>query len=180
MSSDYYLYGRDTSELIHLDQGRGADWMDWSVEQFGGPVILLYLLRPGEKFKISYLYSEHLKLLYSRFAEANPLGVEIGKNSWYERKYPLVDFPENEGKGKIAEKPCVILSMTDEDAGYPHLKKYLPEIFDEEVVAKMTVDPWLDVHLLGEAISKGIIKENPVCSPRWTSDWLNYCDNLRR
>ncbi|MET3494694.1 hypothetical protein [Variovorax boronicumulans] len=179
MSSDYYLYGRDTLELIYLDQGRGDDWMDWSAERFGGPVMLLNLLSPGEDSKIVYLYPEHLKKLYSRFAGANPSGVEIGKNSWYERKYPLADFLNHEGETRHARSPYVNLSMTDEEAGYPHLKKYLPEIFDKEIVAKMATDPWLDMRLLGEAIGKGLVKPNPHCSPRWTVDWQNYCDDLR-
>lgn len=179
MSSDYYLYGRDTLELIHLDQGRGDDWINWGVDQFGGPVILLNLLSPGKHFKIVYLYPEHLKNLYSRFAEANPSGVEIGKNNWYESKYPLAGSLNNEDVTPFTGNLYVNLSMTDEDAGYPHLKKYLPEIYDERIISKMAADPWLDVRLLGEAIIKGIVTPDSHCSARWTSDWQNYCNGLK-
>jgi hypothetical protein len=72
----------------------------------------------------------------------------------------------------------VNLTFTNEDAGYPHLKKYLPEIFDGKVIEKMASNPWLDVHLLGRAIAKKIVPSTLEFSPRWSHEWKKYADEM--
>jgi hypothetical protein len=87
MSNEYSLFGCDTLEVINLDSGRGDFWIEWSLEQFAGPTVLLNLLDVNKKFKVLYIYPKHLKMLYLRFKDANPSGVETGNNSWYDADY---------------------------------------------------------------------------------------------
>src|SRR5947209_167576 len=72
------FFGLSTHEVLTLDQGRGDCGRNWNIEDFAGPTILLNILKPQLGFAPSYLYPEHLKLLYSRFREANPAGARIG------------------------------------------------------------------------------------------------------
>lgn len=174
MSIDINLFGRDTFEVISLDQARGDFWLNWQLLQFGGPNVLLNILDEGEKFKVLNLYPEHLSLLYARFKKMNPSGVEVGPNTWYEEKYP---YPE--AKDLL---PSTLfypnLTLTNEEAGYPYLKKYLPEIFEKEMIKKMSDDPWLDNHLLGDAIKEGFVRKNMESHPRWSPEWRIYCNQL--
>ncbi|MBV8658816.1 MAG: hypothetical protein JO142_13410 [Burkholderiales bacterium] len=71
------------------------------------------------------------------------------------------------------------VTMHGEDSGLPLLRKYLPEIYDGQILQAMANDPWLDRDLLGDAIRSGhfstIYEDRWSTHPRWLPEWRSYC-----
>lgn len=171
------MLGLDTLERIGVDYGRGDAFDNLPFELRCGPKVSPYYL--GKKSdKTLYLYPEHLKLLYDRFKAANPRGVILVAGDGFD-DYAPPGYTEKELE-KLEEdrKIFVSLFLTDESLGYPHARKYLPEMFAPGMMEKMTADPWLDVDLLGKAIKEGAVPDGPGDSSRWSPEWRAYCDRL--
>jgi hypothetical protein len=168
------MFGLDTLEAISISE----DWRaKLPLEFYAGPKIWpSYLGKDSDK--TLFLYPEHLKLLYERFRIANPKGVVFGPaNSFDEYAPPGLSEDELnrlEADRKIFVKPF----STDWDRGYPHARKYLPELFEPTVINKMDADPWLNVHLLGQAEREGIVPRELGDLARWSPEWRAYCDRL--
>ena len=81
-------------------------------------------------------------------------------------------------KLQAERKIFVNLFLTDPEAGYPHARKYLPELFEPGMIDKMAADPWLNVRLLGEARKKRIVATASGDAARWSPEWRAYCDRL--
>jgi hypothetical protein len=178
MSNAHYLIGLDTLEVLGVGTGRGKDFDAMPLEHREGPKIFSYFFGffPGP---VLYLYPEQLQLLYKRFKEANPSGIVSGTGDLFYRQYAPghltnqeIENLENEGK--------IFVHLFDEEEPhpYPHLKKYLPELFEPGIVEKMRSDPWLHVHLLGQAIREGAVPNGPGETSRWSPEWRAYCDRL--
>ena len=168
------IFGIDTLETITIDDdGRRTP----PLETCGGPKIWLCDLGVSSE-KLLYLYPEHLKLLYERFKAANPKGVILGPENSFDEYAPPglseAELNELEEEGRI----FVDLFHSDSEQGYPHARKYLPELFEPGVIDKMAADPWLDAHLLGRAIREGAAPAELGDSVRWSPEWRAYCDRL--
>ena len=176
MSFPINLFGLTTLEVLTVDQGRGDFWEGWSIDSFSGPTILLNVLRPRLAFEPRYLYPEHLRLLYSRFGDANPAGTEIGAGDQFFGKGLAHDLNSVREEEVAADSQSFVnLTFSDEDDGYPHLRRYLPEIFEDTEIDRMAGDPWLNVRLLGQALREGAVPKSDKCSPRWSTEWREYC-----
>lgn len=178
-SLNFVLFGKNTLEEVEL--GYGALYRErWMLEQHAGPR-LMYGELGGKSPKVGYLYPAHLGLLYERFGRANPDGllmdVDDRIEAQYEREHGLTRQQADELTAQ--RRLFVTLTNTDEDLGYPHLKRYLPEIFLPEVVAAMEGDPWLDANLLVRAIGRGEVPDSRERHPRWSPEWRMYCDRLK-
>lgn len=171
------MLGLDTLELIGVDYGRGKSFENLPFEMRPGPKIWLCDL--GIKSdKLLYLYPEHLNLLYERFKAANPKGVVFGPDD-FEEDYAPAGYSKKElDKLEEDRKIFVNLFLTDENQGYPHARKYLPELFEPETLCKMAADPWLNVDLLGQAEKEAKVPFAPGESSRWSPEWRAYCDRL--
>ncbi len=171
----FVLFGKDTLEEIGVSYG-GLYRESWSLQQHPGPSLLAKALG-GRQDRSCYLYPQHLELLYARFGQANPGGVELGSDSLIEHKYSQGMSPDIVEQLYEKRKMFVALESTDEDLGYPHLKPYLPEIFAPEMVAIMQADPWLNARLLVQAIAQGDVPDRRDFHPRWSQEWRSYCDD---
>jgi hypothetical protein len=168
------ICGLDTLETITIeDDGRKA----LPLELCGGPKVWPSAFgRDGGK--TLYLYPEHLKLLYERFKNANPKGVVLGPENSFD-EYAPPELTEKELERLEAERKIFVdLFLTDEDRGYPHARRYLPELFEPETIDKMASDPWLNAHLLGKAVREGTVPSRWETSDRWSPEWRAYCDRL--
>jgi hypothetical protein len=171
----WVMLGLDTLETIVVeDDGR----QKLPLELCGGPKIWSTCLG-APIHKTLYLYPEQLNLLYARFKAANPKGVVLGpENSFGDYAGPGLsrhELNKLEEEGKI----FVDLFLTDEEEGYPHARKYLPELFAPGVIDRMVADPWLDYFLLLEAIEEGAVPSRWGTSDRWSPEWRAYCDRLQ-
>jgi hypothetical protein len=172
----FVLFGKDTLEMIGVSHG-GAHRAKWSLQQHPGPYVSTYCLlgRDGGS-PVRYLYPQHLELLYERFGQANPSGVELddqdeidnGLNRTLGRQ--VVDRMMEE-RGAF-----LMIEHFEEQLRYPKLRPYLPEIFEPEMVQRMEADPWLDVALLDEALRQGHVPHRRDYDPRWSPEWRAYCD----
>jgi hypothetical protein len=178
MSNAHYMIGLDTLEVLGVGTGRGKEFDAMSLDQREGPKISSYYFgfQPG---RVLYLYPEQLDLLYKRFTAANPSGVVAGTGDLFYREYApknlsqeAIENMENQGK--------IFVHLFDEypPHPYPYVRKYLPELFEPGVVEKMHRDPWLNVHLLGQAVKEGFVPDGPGETSRWFPEWRAYCDRL--
>lgn len=175
----FTLFGRDTLEMIDVSYG-GAYRARWNLEQHPGPKLLpTALLGVNRVSSDRYLYPQHLELLYGRFYKANPGGVELADEDEIHARYVRAMGDEAIVRLMEARQMFVTLDNTDEDLGYPHLRPYLPEVFEPETVRRMEDDPWLDVRLLGEAMKAGHVPDRRDYHPRWSPEWRVYCDRMR-
>jgi hypothetical protein len=168
------MFGRNTFETIMIDDdGRTIR----PIETCGGPKIWACWLGMVSD-KLLYHYPEHLRLLYDRFSKANPTGVVLGPEFSFDEYAPAglteAELNKLEEEGKI----FVNIFLRDEEQGYPHVRKYLPELFEPGMIEKMAADPWLDVRLLGRAQEEGHVPLLPGESDRWSPEWRAYCDRL--
>ncbi len=167
------MLGLDTLETIDVGEGRS----ELPLEMRAGPKVWHCELG-GDSNKLFYLYPEHLKLLYDRFKQANPKGVVFGPENSFDEYAPPGLTKREMDKLQEDRKIFVSLFLTDEGSGYPHARKYLPELFEPGTIDKMAADPWLNVHLLGEAIKTGDVPAGSGDSSRWSPEWRAYCDRL--
>ena len=168
------MFGRDTFEIVTIDDdGRRVP----PLETCGGPKIWSSDLG-ASSHKLLYLYPEHLKLLYDRFKAANPKGVVIGPENSFDEYAPPGRTEAELNKLEEERKIFVDLFLTDEEQGYPHARKYLPELFEPGMIDKMAADPWLNVRLLGQAVKEDAVPAGPGKSNRWSPEWRAYCDNV--
>jgi hypothetical protein len=171
------MLGLNTSERIGIDYGGGKDFENAPFEGHPGPKIWLSDLGE-ESDKILYLYPEHLKLLYERFKAANPKGVIFGAQDFFDDYAPAGYSKKELDRLEEERKIFVDLFKTDASKGYPHARKYLPELFEPETIGTMAADPWLNVDLLGEAEKEGKVPLARGESSRWSLEWRAYCDRL--
>ncbi|MBW8832302.1 MAG: hypothetical protein JF606_23420 [Burkholderiales bacterium] len=166
----FNLFGKDTYELLPV--GYGLREMDsWPLEAHSGPLLWLSLLG-GEGRKIVYLPQDLLKLLYERFIAANPSGTSIDINDMAIAKFAPQNLTEKELNELINEgKLFLDIVNSEEDEGYPHLKKYLPELNSPEVIAAMGRDRSIDRDLLSKALANGAVPDTKTMDPRWTAEW---------
>jgi hypothetical protein len=174
------LFGKSTFEILPISQGTRYR-LDWALDKHPGPVIHWRDL--GRKSRdASYLYRRDLDLLYARFRQHNPLGVSIEINDMYENYAPQGLSEEQIDELYEQRKIFVNLIYTDDEKGYPHLRRYLPELFETDLLDRMEQDPWLDRNLLTEAVYKGHVPsrlEDTIAEdPRWTKEWRLYCDHV--
>jgi hypothetical protein len=171
------LLGLDTLERIGIDYGRGDAYDALPFELRPGPKITPYYLGrpPG---KLLFLYPEHLKLVYDRLRAANPKGVVLVAGEGFEKYAPPGLTKKELDKLEEERKIFVDPFMTDATLGYPHARKYLPELFEPGMIDRMAADPWLDILLLGKAIKEGAVPDGPSESSRWSPEWRAYCDRL--
>jgi hypothetical protein len=175
MSYTFKLYGKTTAEILPINYARGEFKIDWPLENHPGPTLMSNLIGDDIDMRPLYLYPEHLSLLYSRFTDANPDGVEVGVEFWYENKYGCLQI-ENDSEQYVHDSGAnfVDLIYNEEEIGFPRLKRYLPEIFDRNVIKKMLEDKWLDAYQLGKAINEGAVPFLIDKDSRWSPEWLAY------
>lgn len=172
------MLGLDTLEMISIDYGKGEAFENLPFELRPGPTI-----DPADfgkrSFKMLFLYPEHLSLLYRRFKEANPKGVIFIASDDDLTPFAPPGLAKKE-LDKLEEERKIFVSLfsTDASSGYPHVRRYLPELFEPGVIEKMAADPWLDSHLLAAAIEEGIVPRTAGESARWSPEWRTYCDKL--
>jgi len=172
----FVLFGKDTLKTIDVSYG-GPYRSKWNLEQHPGPEVRpCYLLGQQGTGPFYYLYPEHLELLYERFRRDNPSGVELMDDNEIDLRYAKGLDPETYDRLLDERKIFVGLDSTDEELGYPHLRPYLPEIFEPEMVRRMEADPWLDAWLLQAAIAKGQVPDRRDYHPRWSPEWRAYCE----
>lgn len=190
----FCLYGKNSKEEIPIGYGPRL-MVHWSLPFFPGPTVWANFLGHPER-KLVFLPPDLLELLYSRFGAANPDGIVIGELGELEARFSPEGKTALEIEGLYeARKLFVSLTLTDEEQGYPHLRRYLPEVFDQPRLLEMVADPWLDVQLLdavaptlplgdeagGEADAHGYRPVSPQGrSERWWPQWRTYCDELER
>lgn len=171
--NSYELFGPDTMEIITAGEGKG----DYSFDERGGPEIWsgVFGLNPG---KLLYLYPDHLKLLYDRFATANPSGLLEGWAGTFDDYLPPGMTKEERDRLEDEGELFVDIFPACEETDYPRARKYLPELFEPGVIEKMAADPWLDATLLGKAIREGAVPARLCDAARWSPEWRAYCDRL--
>jgi hypothetical protein len=169
----FEMFGLDTFESIHLSDARG----EMPLELRPGPKVW-HCDFGGDSDKLLYLYPEHLSLLYERFRAANPKGIVFGPEGSFDDYAPSDLSREELEKLREERKIFVSLFLTDEDLGYPHARKYLPELFEPGMIDKMVADPWLNVRLLGKAEKEGAVPSASGDAARWSPEWRAYCDRL--
>jgi hypothetical protein len=171
------MIGLNTLERISVDYGRGDafDRLPWDLR--AGPTIW-HSDMGGDSDKVLFLYPDHLKLLYDRFEKANPKGVALVAGDGFDAYAPPGHTIKELDKLEEERKIFVNLFMTDAALGYPHARKYLPELFEPGLIDQMAADPWLNVKLLGKAIKEGHVPDEPGNSSRWSPEWRAYCDRL--
>lgn len=178
MSYMFNLLGLDTFDILGVGYGRGEEFDAMPLQKREGPKIWsrFFGVNPS---KVLYLYPEQLELLYKRFAAANPSGVRPGAGDRFYRDFAPKHLSPAE-VARLEDEGKIFVHVFDEGMqyGYPHVRKYLPELFDPGVVDKMHSDPWLQVHLLGQAIQAGEVPERPGAASRWSPEWRAYCDRL--
>jgi hypothetical protein len=173
------MLGLDTLEMISVDYGKGEAFENLPFELRPGPTIdpTDFGKRP---FKMLFLYPEHLDLLYRRFKQANPKGIVfIASDDDFTPFAPPGLTKKELDKLEEERKIFVNIFSTDASLGCPHVRKYLPELFEPGTIEEMAADPWLDSHLLATALEKGIVPRNPGESSRWSSEWRAYCNDLK-
>lgn len=182
MSISYEYFGVDTLTSILVGDGRGA-WRRWSLMDHEGPMFDLQYLGYG-KSKVVYLPPAMLATLYDRFKSANPGGVDLHSDCSEGEAIALKRFREEE-LDLLFDQRKVLLSINGEPlAGYPHMRPYLPELFERETMELLASDPWLDAGLLRHAerlgaAGGGIPPDLWVDrSSRWSPEWRAYCDRL--
>lgn len=178
----FEVFGKNTLEVIPVGDG-SLYRRKWLLRQHPGPRLNLKLLG-GHRCKMVYLYKEHLEILYARFALENPAGFAIELDGAYEEKWlPAGVSPRDIDALYDKREIFVNLIYTDDDLGYPHLKRYLPEIFDASVVSAMGEDPWLDADMLYKAIGKGVLgsksEDGLPQHLRWSEEWRAYCRSYK-
>lgn len=149
-----------------------------------GPIIRLdYVGYPRERYV--YLPPDLLELLYKRFEKANPSGVAVvaGDEDLLiaRRRY------SDEELDALYEQRKAFVTINVEEAwmGYPHMRTFLPELYDPNVQERLANDPWLDCRLLRSAEKlgpfNGGIPDNLWVdrSSRWSPEWRAYCDALQ-
>lgn len=185
------LYGHDTTERISVGYGP-RPMRYWDLQRFPGPSLWTDCLGQAERRRI-LLPPDLLELLYGRFRAANPSGMSIGELNELEERFAQGMTPAQRDELYEQRKFFVDITGTDEEQGYPHLRRYLPEVFDRDRVRRMAADPWLDADLLGTVASTlplgtevgGEVNADGyrVVSPqgrseRWWPQWRAYCDAL--
>jgi hypothetical protein len=178
MSYMHNLLGLDTLEILGVGYGRGEEFDAMPLEQREGPKIWSNIF--GEQTgEVLYLYPEQLGLLYKRFAVANPTGIVAGSGDKFYGAYAPKQFMPDQVR-RMEDEAKIFVHIFHEQAkhGYPHVRKYLPELFEPGVVEKKHRDPWLHVHLLGQAIWEGAVPDGPGETSRWSPEWRAYCDKL--
>lgn len=178
MGNTHNLVGLDTFEILGVGDGRGKEFDVMPLEQREGPKVSSYYFgdRPGHTL---YLYPEQLKLLYDRFREANPTGVVSGTGDFSYRQFAPKHLGQEEVKS-LEDEGKLFVHIFDPDARkpYPQVRRYLPELFEPGLIDKMHRDPWLHVHLLGQAVREGAVPTGAGESNRWFPEWRAYCDKL--
>lgn len=188
---DFCLYGHDTKEEVSI--GYGPQVMrQWSLEKFPGPYFFTDWLGLPER-KLIFLPPDILQLLYARFRAANPSGVSIAEISELEGRFaPDLTVSQCD---ELYDQRKLFVGIADTDAaqGYPHLRRYMPELFDLQQLEVLATDPWLDAELLAKVAptlrpdgEAGGVSEQGyrIISPqgrseRWWPQWRAYCDALR-
>lgn len=187
----FCLYGRDTAQSIWIGSGPSV-MIHWGLQDFPGPTLQAQWIGYAEK-KSVFLPQDLLLLLYERFRSKNPGGVSIAYMSELEERFaPSLSSQECEMLYE-QRKMFVDLILTDEGRGYPHLRSYLPEVFERQRLQEIALDPWLDANLLavvaptlspdGESINGLTTDLDRLVSPegrseRWWPQWRAYCDAL--
>ncbi|ARN82181.1 hypothetical protein [Methylocystis bryophila] len=178
MSHMFNLLGLDTFDILGVGYGGGREFEAMPLAQREGPKIWsrFFGVRPS---RVLYLSPEQLDLLYNRFAAANPKGVVSGAGDDFYRAF-APDHLTRQEVDRLEDEGKIFIHVFDEEMqhGFPHVRRYLPELFEPGVVEKMHRDPWLHVHLLGQAIREGVVPDGPGESSRWSPEWRAYCDRL--
>jgi hypothetical protein len=187
----FCLYGHNTTQYICLGDGPSA-MEGWSLDRFPGPTLLTdWLGVPPRKWLL--LPPDLLQLLYDRFRQANPAGVSVARLNELEERF-APEMPHEECTRLFDERTMFVgITLTDRDKGYPHLRPYLPEVFDMEVLLCLADDPWLDAALLAK-VGPGLPPDGEITegqtadgrriissqgrSERWWPQWRAYCDAL--
>jgi hypothetical protein len=183
MSISYYYFGHDTLTKIRVGSGRSA-WAKWNLWDHEGPIICLDYMG-GAAGRYVYLTKELLGLLYQRFRQANPSGATLLGGDLFEVDFLSEKFSEKEQE-EMYERRIALFSINVEDSEkkYPHLRPYLPELFDPSVLEKLARDPWLDAELLiysqnlgpeRGGIASNLWKDR---SARWSPEWCEFCQSL--
>jgi hypothetical protein len=167
------MLGLDTLERITIGEGGG----DLPLELREGPKVWHCDLG-GNSDKLLYLYPSHLKLLYERFKEANPKGVVSGAGDFFDAYAPPGLAAEKLDKLEEEGKIFVNIFYKDPEHGYPHARKYLPELLEPALIDRMAADPWLNVRLLDKAEKEGRVPKELGEAARWSPEWRAYCDKL--
>lgn len=187
----FCLYGYDTTQSIWIGSGPSV-MSHWKLENFPGPTLQAQWLGHAAR-KSLYLPQDLLLLLYERFRSRNPGGVSVAYMTELEARFAAHMSSQECDALYEQRKIFVDLVLSDEDQGYPHLRPYLPEVFERQRLQEIAADPWLDAHLLatvaptlssdGEA-TNGLAKDiGHIISPagrseRWWPQWRSYCDAL--
>lgn len=149
-----------------------------------GPYFRLdYLGYPKKHF--AYLPPDLLKMLYERFSAANPSGAFLHSDFSEGEAVALERYGE-EKLDELFDQGKVLFSVNLElnKEGYPHMRPYLPELFEPAVIERLANDPWLDLDLFNKAqelgVEKGGISPNLWVNraARWSPEWREYCDKL--
>lgn len=184
MSVSYYYFGVDTlNSILVCNGGRGA-WRRWSLMDHEGPYFRLEYLGYSRK-RCVYLPPDLLRLLYQRFAAANPSGAHL-HSSFEEGEAIALERYGEERLDDLYDQKKVLFNIDLEldDEGYPRMRPYLPELFEPAVIERLANDPWLDLELFNKAqalgVEKGGISPNLWVdrSARWSPEWREYCDKL--
>lgn len=150
-----------------------------------GPYFRLdYLGYPQKRY--AYLPPDLLRLLYERFAAANPSGAHLHSDFSEGEAIALERYSEEQLDELFDQKKVLFnIDLEQGDEGYPHMRPYLPELFEPAVINRLANDPWLDLELFQKAqalgAEKGGIAPNLWVnrSARWSPEWRKYCDGLK-
>ena len=133
----YYLFGCSTKETIDLGDG----YKRWSLLEFGGPNLDPSRIGSKEPRGL-YLPLDLLTLLYQRFKEANPQGTAIVT---FDEAYDDLAYPPGTSASlrdelfESGEVMCDIFGPRRPNGQDP-ARKYLPELFDPAVQARLYAD----------------------------------------
>jgi len=183
VSINHDYFGHDTLTKIGVGRGRGA-WRRWGLMDHTGPLFRLEDLGyPGKRYV--YLPVDLLELLYARFRAANPSGVTLTTDDSVELmilrdRYTEVEMLEMHEQGRAFFR----IDVEAHWEGYPHVRPYLPELYEPATIERLANDPWLDYQLLEWAEflgpDRGGIRHDLWVdrSARWSPEWRAFCDKL--
>ncbi|WP_395351208.1 hypothetical protein [Variovorax sp. UC122_21] len=184
MSNSYCYWGHDTLTDIWVGEGRSS-WVRWGLMDHRGSFFRLdYLGYPTERHV--YLPMDLLELLYERFRQANPSGVTLDANDLFEAGLKNQGRFTEQEMDEMYDRREALFSINVErsEEGYPHVRSYLPELFEAATVRRLASDPWLDMSLLQRAEflgpDRGGMRHDLWIdrSARWSMEWRAFCDQL--
>lgn len=142
-NQSFDIVGLDSKELISL--GIGLD--TWELMDFRGPVFSASRVGGPQGRTHLLLPSDLLRLLYERFAGANPSGCPKVRTEQIE-DYLFRRGDSEELRDRLWEQGDVGWDVFDSRLppnGRDPIKRYLPELFERGVLDSILKDPRLDL-----------------------------------